>query len=139
MKLTTKGQYAIVAMTHMKDKLRNGDDSPTRLIDISEKENMSLNYLEQLFRMLRVANLVYSVRGPGGGYRLAVEEKVDGAKTRFVTAKISYKDILEAVDEKVSFHDNLDGNAGTSNAGIVVSNLMQAKYNLVETFRATTI
>ena len=137
MKLTTKGQYAIVAMTHMKDKLRNGDDSPVRLIDISEKENISLNYLEQLFRMLRVANLVYSVRGPGGGYRLTVEEK--RAKGVFEAAEISYKEILEAVGEKVSFHDNLDGNAGTSNAGIVVSNLMQAKYNLVETFRATTI
>jgi len=139
MKLTTKGQYAIVAMNHMKEKLNNGDVSPTRLADIAEKENISLNYLEQIFRMLRIANLVYSVRGPGGGYQIAVEETTAGAKTTFKPAIISYKEILEAVDEKVSFHENLEGNAGTSNAGIVVSNLLIAKNNLMKTFNATTI
>lgn len=136
MKLTTKGQYAIVAMTYMKDKLNNLDNSTTTLREISEKEGISLNYLEQLFRMLRVANLVFSTRGPGGGYRIANCGK-DGQG--YVAAEINYREILEAVGEKVSFHDNIDGNAGTSNAGIVVSQLAIVKNHLISDFNSMTI
>jgi len=138
MRLTTKGRYALIAMTYMKIKHDEGHTAPVRLADISSDENMPLNYLEQLFRKLRLANLVFSVRGPGGGYKLAVE-KCDVSKAKFATAKISYKEILDAVGEKVSFHENLDGNAGTSSAGIVVSQLSIIKSNLIKDFNSMII
>ena len=137
MKLTTKGQYAIVAMTYMKDKLNNQDNSPTTLREISDKEGISLNYLEQLFRLLRIANLVYAIRGPGGGYQIAAKPDTVG----YEPAEVSYKEILNAVGEKVSFHENLDGNSATStsNAGIVISQLIIVKNHLIDDFNSITI
>lgn len=68
MRLTTKGRYAVTAML---DLAINRDNGPTCLADISERQSISLSYLEQLFSRLRQSNLVQSVRGPGGGYILA--------------------------------------------------------------------
>ena len=68
MKLSTKGRYAMVALADM--ALQPGDKLVT-LGEISERQDISLPYLEQLFVKLRRAGLVASVRGPGGGYRLA--------------------------------------------------------------------
>ncbi|HJQ61178.1 MAG TPA: Rrf2 family transcriptional regulator [Vineibacter sp.] len=68
MKLSTKGRYAVMAMV---DLARNGSDKPVSLADISTRQEISLSYLEQLFARLRRGGLVKSVRGPGGGYRLA--------------------------------------------------------------------
>ncbi len=68
MRLTTKGRYAVTAML---DLALNANDNPVSLADISQRQNISLSYLEQLFAKLRRAKLVASVRGPGGGYLLS--------------------------------------------------------------------
>ncbi len=87
-KLSTKGRYAIIALT---DLAIADSNELTSLSEISKRQNISLPYLEQLFVRLRRANLVTSVRGPGGGYRLARTPE---------TIRIS--DVLEAVDESVN-------------------------------------
>ena len=68
MRLTTKGRYAVTAML---DLALHGDSGPISLADISGRQDISLSYLEQLFAKLRRGELVTSVRGPGGGYRLS--------------------------------------------------------------------
>jgi len=68
MKLTTKGRYAVTAML---DLTLHGGSGPISLADISKRQEISLSYLEQLFSKLRQNDLVSSVRGPGGGYRLS--------------------------------------------------------------------
>ena len=68
MRLTTKGRYAVTAIL---DLALNGSERPVSLADISGRQSISLSYLEQLFAKLRRNNLVSSVRGPGGGYRLS--------------------------------------------------------------------
>ena len=88
MKLSTKGRYAMVALADL--ALQPEEDLVT-LSDISKRQKISLPYLEQLFVKLRRAGLVDSVRGPGGGYRLAR-----------VASDIRVADILAAVDETVS-------------------------------------
>ena len=68
MRLTTKGRFAVTAMIDLALRSNNG---PVALAAISQRQQISLSYLEQLFGKLRRRNLVSSVRGPGGGYRLA--------------------------------------------------------------------
>ncbi|MFC5371109.1 Rrf2 family transcriptional regulator [Brevundimonas faecalis] len=68
MRLSTKGRYAVMAMA---DLARNGEDRAVSLAEIALRQEISLSYLEQLFARLRKSGLVKSVRGPGGGYRLA--------------------------------------------------------------------
>lgn len=87
MRLTTKGRYAVTAML---DLAINADKGPVSLADISERQGISISYLEQLFAKLRRDELVTSVRGPGGGYRLARP-----ASQVFVAS------IIDAVDEQV--------------------------------------
>ena len=67
MRLTTKGRYAVTAML---DLAIHQDEGPISLADISQRQEISLSYLEQLFSKLRKNQLVSSVRGPGGGYEL---------------------------------------------------------------------
>ncbi len=88
MKLSTKGRYATVALA---DLAMQEEGALLSLTDLSKRQNISLPYLEQLFVKLRRAGLVESVRGPGGGYRLAKP-----------CAEIRIVDILTAVDETVS-------------------------------------
>lgn len=85
MRLTTKGRFAVTAMIDL--ALREGD-GPVTLSGISERQNISLSYLEQLFGRLRRHSLVSSVRGPGGGYCLARP-----------LGEITVADIITAVDE----------------------------------------
>ena len=87
MQLGTKGRYAVMAMT---DLARHEQGRAVTLADIAARQQISLSYLEQLFARLRRAGLVKSVRGPGGGYRLAH----GAAATRVV-------DIVSAVDEPI--------------------------------------
>jgi len=68
MRLTTKGRYAVTAMLDLALHAQHG---PVSLADISERQGISLSYLEQLFAKLRRGSLVTSVRGPGGGYQLS--------------------------------------------------------------------
>lgn len=88
MKLSTKGRYALVALADIALQPHEGLVS---LSEISKRQDISLPYLEQLFVKLRRAGLVDSVRGPGGGYRLAK-----------ATSDIRVVDVLTAVDETVS-------------------------------------
>ena len=85
MRLTTRGRYAVTAML---DLALHGADGPVPLADISARQEISLSYLEQLFARLRQGNLVRSVRGPGGGYRLSRP----GAEINIAT-------IIDAVNE----------------------------------------
>jgi Rrf2 family iron-sulfur cluster assembly transcriptional regulator len=85
MKLTTKGRFAVTAMI---DLALRQDDGPVALAGISDRQKISLSYLEQLFGKLRRYTLVSSVRGPGGGYCLAKP-----------ALEISVADIIRAVDE----------------------------------------
>ena len=93
MRLTTKGRYAVTAML---DLALHKDQGPVSLADISQRQAISLSYLEQLFAKLRRGSLVSSVRGPGGGYELqggsesiyiaqivdAVNESLDSTKCK---------------------------------------------------------
>lgn len=87
MKLTTKGRYAVTAML---DLALNEYKGPTSLADISQRQGISLSYLEQLFSKLRKKGLVASVRGPGGGYLLGKDK-----------SSISVATVVEAVSESM--------------------------------------
>ena len=87
MRLTTKGRFAVTAMVDL--ALRQGG-GPVTLAEISSRQKISLSYLEQLFGKLRRRGLVDSVRGPGGGYRLARD-----------MGGISIAEIILAVDEPI--------------------------------------
>jgi Rrf2 family transcriptional regulator, iron-sulfur cluster assembly transcription factor len=87
MRLTTKGRFAVTAMI---DLALNNHAGPVTLADISERQKISLSYLEQLFGKLRRRSLVTSVRGPGGGYNMA--NPLD---------QVSVADIILAVDEPI--------------------------------------
>src|SRR3569832_1920556 len=87
MRLTTKGRFAVTAML---DLALRGGKNPVTLAGISERQDISLSYLEQLFSRLRRHELVESVRGPGGGYYLA--RALDD---------VSVADIIRAVDEPI--------------------------------------
>ena len=100
MKLSTKGRYAMVALVD----LATSPGSLTTLAEISRRQSISLPYLEQLFVRLRRAGLVESVRGPGGGYRLARTPET-----------IRIADVLGAVDETVSaLHVGAGASGGSS-------------------------
>lgn len=87
MRLTTKGRYAVTAML---DLAINHERGPITLSDISQRQGISLSYLEQLFSRLRKNGLVDSARGPGGGYRLSR-----------AASEISIASVVIAVDESV--------------------------------------
>ena len=87
MRLTTKGRYAVTAML---DLALHKDQGPVSLADISQRQAISLSYLEQLFAKLRRGSLVSSVRGPGGGYELQ-----GGSESIFIAQ------IVDAVNESI--------------------------------------
>ncbi|HEY8623036.1 MAG TPA: Fe-S cluster assembly transcriptional regulator IscR [Casimicrobiaceae bacterium] len=87
MRLTTKGRFAVTAMI---DIAMHATDAPVTLAGVSDRQKISLSYLEQLFGKLRRHGLVASVRGPGGGYRLARP-----------AGTVSVADVILAVDEPI--------------------------------------
>lgn len=87
MRLTTKGRYAVTAML---DLAVHATQGPITLADISQRQGISLSYLEQLFSKLRKRELVSSARGPGGGYRLSRD-----------AYEINVASVISAVDETV--------------------------------------
>ncbi len=89
-KLSTKGRYAVMAMVDLATVTADSEGAPVVLADIARRQEISLSYLEQLFSKLRKGGLVTSVRGPGGGYRLAHP----ASETRI-------GDIILAVDEPI--------------------------------------
>jgi Rrf2 family iron-sulfur cluster assembly transcriptional regulator len=92
MRLTTKGRFAVSAMLDLaiNETQDAADNKPVTLAAISERQDISLSYLEQLFSKLRRQGLVKSVRGPGGGYNLAKAYN-----------EISVSEIINAVDEQI--------------------------------------
>ncbi|MEL6235942.1 MAG: Rrf2 family transcriptional regulator [Pseudomonadota bacterium] len=103
MKLSTKGRYAMIALADLaREGAVAGDGPLVPLAALAERQEISLAYLEQLFVKLRRSGIVESVRGPGGGYRLA--RPVD---------QIRVSEILDAVDETM---DALTRGAGASGA-----------------------
>ncbi len=97
MQLSSKGRYAVMAMADIASR-SSGD--PVSLADIAARQEISQEYLEQLFAKLRRADLVQSVRGPGGGYRLARADD-----------EIWIMDVIAAVDEPVQVTRCPDGDA----------------------------
>ena len=94
MRLTTKGRYAVTAVL---DLALHQEEGPVSLAAISERQGISLSYLEQLFAKLRRNEIVSSTRGPGGGYKLT--NNVD---------EVSVSDVILAVDESCKVVDCSD-------------------------------
>jgi len=88
MRLTSKGRYGVSAMVDINNNGKDG--KPVTLATISERQFISLSYLEQLFRSLRAGGLVRSIRGPGGGYLLAHPAN-----------EITIADVIQAVNEPI--------------------------------------
>jgi len=88
MRLTSKGRYGVSAMVDINNNGKSG--KPVTLAAISERQFISLSYLEQLFRSLRAGGLVRSIRGPGGGYLLAHPAN-----------EITIADVIQAVNEPI--------------------------------------
>lgn len=98
MQLSTKGRYAVMAMTDLAS--RQTDDALVNLADVAARQQLSQSYLEQLFSGLRRSGLVTATRGPGGGYRLA--KPAD---------QIAVADIIAAVNEPIAT-TRCDGTTG---------------------------
>ncbi len=100
MRLSTKGRYAMVAMTAL---AMTSNDSYTNLLNISKQQKISITYLEQLFMKLKKAKLITASRGPSGGYKLAKPPE-----------QIRILRILEAVDEPMNALETGAGVSGGS-------------------------
>ena len=122
MKLTTKGRYAVTAML---DLSLNGGKGPISLVEISERQDISLSYLEQLFSKLRRQGLVNSMRGPGGGYTLS-----RGAD------EIAVSSIIMAVDENLDVTNcgNVAGGCHDDNKRCLTHNLWMDLSNRIQSF-----
>jgi Rrf2 family iron-sulfur cluster assembly transcriptional regulator len=122
MRLTSKGRYAVRAML---DLTFYSNGNPVRLQEISNRQAISLHYLEQLFRKLRTGKVVKSVRGPGGGYVLsrAMDE-------------ISIRDVLDSVGENINPARDI---LGIPSSGVDLATANVADDNSVDTteFRLT--
>ncbi len=108
MRLTTKGRYAVTAML---DLALHGDRGPVSLAHISERQGISLSYLEQLFSRLRRRQLVSSIRGPGGGYQLSrsadsvyVAEVVDAVSESLDTTRCGNKGDCQNGEKCLTHH-----------------------------------
>jgi len=122
MKLTTKGRYAVTAML---DLALYNDNGPVSLVEISERQNISLSYLEQLFSKLRRKELVTSMRGPGGGYSLSRDPN-----------EIAVSNIIMAVDENldVTSCGNASGGCHEKNKRCLTHNLWMDLSNRIQSF-----
>lgn len=133
MRLTTKGRYAVTAML---DLALHGDDSPVSLADISRRQGISLSYLEQLFALLRRQQLVISVRGPGGGYRLArgredlfIAEVVDAVNESLDTTRCGNKGDCQQGEMCLTHHlwSDLSDQIHQFLSGISLADLMRKR------------
>ncbi len=121
MRLTTKGRYAVTAVLDLALHQGNG---PVSLAAISERQDISLSYLEQLFAKLRRNEIVSSTRGPGGGYKLT--NSVD---------EVSVSDIILAVDESCKVVDCGDSDGCHDGAyQCLTHDLWQELSNEIRTF-----
>ncbi|WP_341757129.1 MULTISPECIES: Rrf2 family transcriptional regulator [unclassified Candidatus Tisiphia] len=99
MQLTTKGRYAVMAILEIASKV---SDMPVTLTEISAKQHIPVNYLEQIFAKLKKANIVRSVKGSKGGY--IINEKLDNIKIA---------NIIDAVDENIEMTRCLGKSGGS--------------------------
>jgi Rrf2 family transcriptional regulator, iron-sulfur cluster assembly transcription factor len=120
MRLTTKGRYAVTAVL---DLALHQEEGPVSLAAISERQDISLSYLEQLFAKLRRNNIVSSTRGPGGGYKLT--NGVD---------EVSVSDIILAVDESCKVVDCSDSDGCHDGYQCLTHDLWQELSNEIRTF-----
>ena len=120
MRLTTKGRYAVTAVL---DLALHQDEGPVSLAAISERQDISLSYLEQLFAKLRRNNIVSSTRGPGGGYKLT--NNVD---------EVSVSDIILAVDESWKVVDCGDSDGCHGEYQCLTHDLWQEVSNEIRSF-----
>ncbi|VAW54265.1 Iron-sulfur cluster regulator IscR [hydrothermal vent metagenome] len=122
MRLTTKGRYAVTAVL---DLALHQETGPVSLAAISERQGISLSYLEQLFAKLRRNNIVSSTRGPGGGYKLT-----NGADD------VSVSDIILAVDESCKVVDCSDSDGADCRGAYqcLTHDLWQELSNEIRTF-----
>ncbi len=122
MKLTTKGRYAVTAMLDL--ALHDGN-GPVSLVEISERQDISLSYLEQLFSKLRRKELVTSMRGPGGGYSLSRGPN-----------EIAISNIIMAVDENLDVTNcgNANGGCHDKNKRCLTHNLWMDLSNRIQSF-----
>ena len=122
MKLTTKGRYAVTAMLDLALHAGNG---PVSLVEISERQDISLSYLEQLFSKLRRQGLVNSMRGPGGGYSLSR-----------LPNEIAVSNIIMAVDENLDITNcgNAAGGCHDTNKRCLTHNLWLDLSNRIQSF-----
>lgn len=120
MKLSTKARYAVTAMMEL---ALNENKKPTTLADISEYQKISLSYLEQLFAKLRAKGLVRGVRGPGGGYHLAIPAR-----------DLSIARIVAAINDEKSKHDQLEIEQGSEQEVLETmwDNLSHKLYDFLE-------
>ena len=120
MRLTTKGRYAVTAVL---DLALHQDEGPVSLAAISERQQISLSYLEQLFAKLRRNDIVTSTRGPGGGYRLKNHAN-----------DISISDIIIAVDEACKIVDCSDNEGCHDGYQCLTHDLWQELSNEIHNF-----
>lgn len=120
MRLTTKGRYAVTAVL---DLALHQDKGPVSLAAISERQHISLSYLEQLFAKLRRSDIVNSTRGPGGGYML--NGQVD---------EISVSDIILAVDEACEMVECNDNDGCHGGYQCLTHDLWQELSNEIRSF-----
>lgn len=123
MKLTSRGRYAVTAML---DIALHGKTEPVSLADISERQSISLSYLEQLFSQLRREGLVHSVRGPGGGYQL--EKKPED---------INVGMIIQAVNESVDLSKCKGNGNCTNNSRCLTHSLWERLESQIEQYLYT--
>jgi len=124
MRISTKGRFAVNAMIDLALRESAG---PVALATISERQGISLSYLEQLFGGLRTAGLVQSSRGPGGGYRLGRP-----------AADISVADIVLAVDEREPPADHRPGAPATAALWLRLEDAMRQHMAAISLHSLTT-
>jgi len=114
MKLTTKGRFAVTAVL---DLALNESNNPVSLSDISKRQSISLSYLEQLFSRMRRVGLVKSIRGPGGGYKTAIDYNT-----------LTVKDIITSVEEQIDA-TQCGGNENCHEGGRCITHNLWASLN----------
>jgi len=130
--LRSEEQNALIAIV---DLVKNGTEKPVRISDIIDRQGGSKHFLEQIFRKLRNANVVVSVRGPGGGYKLSKD-----------ASEISLYDVIHAVNSQNKSKKNTKTlreqfleNGETNEKNVLITALESLSYQVEEKAKAITL